>query len=135
MIPNTDPITGIKYGTVYLNKLQPWVFEEFIDKGVDQSFLAAKKECLGDKFTEEEEKYYDDNYDSDRVGDHTLEIDEMKLEMNHLGGALLVWVMKSPHITQCRECSPCVPRAGDLSAKDEHGFDTYDLPKDWYLDE
>ncbi len=34
--------------------------------------------------------------------------------LGDLGGAPLIWVIKSPYVTPCKTCSPCVPNAGDL---------------------
>lgn len=132
---NINPETGIRYGVVYLKALEPWVFEEFIDHGEDLDYIAAKEECLGEDYTDEEEQYFADNYDSDCVGTYELNKDGMKLGMSSLGGAPLVWVFESPHIAQCRECSPCIPNAGNLECKDDHGFETYDVPPDWYAQE
>ena len=63
---------------------------------------------------------------------YEAEVDGMKLGLSWLGGAPFVWVYESPHTTHARECSPCVPHAGDLDSKDPGGFECYDLPVDWY---
>lgn len=40
----------------------------------------------------------------------------LEYEILYLGGAPLVFVKKSPFVTYCLECSPCVPFAGDLDS-------------------
>lgn len=35
-------------------------------------------------------------------------------QVSSLGGAPLIWVLNSPYVTPCRECSPCIPNAGNL---------------------
>ena len=48
-----------------------------------------------------------------------------------LGGAPLIFVYDSPHITKANLCSPCVPNAGNLDDVDEDGVDCYNVPKEW----
>ena len=45
-----------------------------------------------------------------------------------------IWVLKSPYVTRCRECSPCAPNAGYLTSQPGSKL-TYCLPMDWYVDE
>jgi len=117
MIPNINPETGIRYGVVSLNSLQDWVWEEFEYKG----------ELLTEVDDEAEDWPEEPAYE--------LEVEDMKLQLGWLGGAPLVWVLKSPHTTRARECSPCVPNAGDLDSLDEGGFECYTLPEDWFYKE
>jgi hypothetical protein len=61
---------------------------------------------------------------------------KVKLLVGWLGGSPLIWVLESPYVVGCRQCSPCVPNAGDLNSPDEGGSDAYclppdDLPEDW----
>lgn len=132
-MPNLNPTTGIAYGTIYLNDLPDWVFDEFQDHGVNLTARAA------------EEEYRSENPDAsdadmDRFWDHyegseecyALERDGMKLELSYLGGAALIFVLESPSTTRARPCSPCVPGAGDLNSKDASGIECYDLIPSWY---
>lgn len=48
------------------------------------------------------------------------------------GGALLMWIFKSPVMTKCREASMCVPNAGNLDQPGD--YLAYGVPVDW-LDE
>jgi hypothetical protein len=35
-------------------------------------------------------------------------------QVSSLGGAPLIWVLNSPYVTPCRQCSPCIRNAGNL---------------------
>ena len=66
--------------------------------------------------------------------DFAYECGTLKLETSHLGGACIVFVTDSDYITYTRECSPCVPEAGDLDNPTEpnDGFPCLCLPPDEY---
>lgn len=49
-----------------------------------------------------------------------------------LGGALLIWVLKSPETAISRQCSPCCPGAGDLDNLDPDGYETYAIAAEWH---
>jgi hypothetical protein len=53
----------------------------------------------------------------------------VKYMISHLGGAPLLWIMESPHMTTAGLCSPCVPNAGDLSSTGD--YECYGMPLDW----
>jgi hypothetical protein len=68
------------------------------------------------------------DYDWAEQTDHGM----VKYHLSWLGGAILVWVNESPWVIGCRQCSPCVPNAGNL---EDPGDDTanclaYSLPPD-----
>ena len=123
---------GTAYGVVSMNSLESWVFEEFFNDGVNVSYeeaLAEAKSQYGDDFDEEK---FNESYECDEEN-YTLEVDGLKLELSHLGGAEIVWVLESPETVMARECSPCCPNAGDLNNKvAEGGVLTFDLPAHWY---
>lgn len=48
--------------------------------------------------------------------------------LRYIGGAAHIWVIKSDRIVSCRECSPCIPNAGDLDSPDDQGMDCYGIP-------
>lgn len=140
MEANVNPETGVRYGVVALASLQDWVFEEFFNDGVNQSMEDAVLEWESEHpdFDEDEKQTFIDYLDIEEAT-YVLVKDDMQLMMSYLGGAPLVWVIKSPHRTSTRLCSPCVPNAGDLDAKDKGGceggfFECYDLPADWYME-
>ena len=132
MLPNTNPDTGIRYGVASLNSLADWVFDEFFHRGTNESYEAALEDFKTEHpdASDEEIDRFGEEYECDEEC-YSLETDGMKLGLSYLGGAPLVWVYESPHTTRARECSPCVPRAGDLDNRSEDGVECYALPADW----
>jgi len=139
---NIDVTTGIAYGVVSLNSLEDWVFDEFFDNGRNLTAEGAEEEFVaewdadhpdGDEDDREEALQEMWDYYDGCEEQYSLETDGMILELSYLGGAPLVWVLKSPHVRNVRECSPCCPNAGDLDSG-EGNTPTYDLPPDWYLE-
>lgn len=47
---------------------------------------------------------------------YTDEEADVDLMASTLGGAYLTWVTRSPFVTPCTGCSPCIPGGGDLDA-------------------
>ena len=121
MLANISEETGISYGAVYLNSLQPWVWEEII--------LNAKPQ----------EDYPEDSDIEEPV--YLAEIDGVTVETFYLGGAPMLMVLDSPFIRKdTPACSPCLPNAGDLDSSVDAvssggTVDCYDVPKDWYCKE
>lgn len=54
-----------------------------------------------------------------------------EFQLGWLGGAPLIWVLKSDNIVCARPCSPCVPNAGDLDNLNDGGIECYGLPVEW----
>lgn len=52
--------------------------------------------------------------------------------LSYLGGAPMIWAMKTPFLTKARLCSPCVPNAGDLDSPDPDGYECYAVEPDWF---
>lgn len=50
----------------------------------------------------------------------------------HTTDSEYLWVMKSPIVTHCQFCSPCMPGAGDLTSYCPTGPWTYALPEEWF---
>lgn len=48
------------------------------------------------------------------------EDDDVELMASTLGGAYLIWVTKSPFVTPCQGCSPCIPGGGDLDSPEPY---------------
>lgn len=67
---------------------------------------------------------------------HLWDAGDAILQTGHLGGALLVWVIKSKWVTAAAKCSPCVPGAGDLDNPRDDGEESYChcLPPSYYLE-
>jgi hypothetical protein len=72
-------------------------------------------------------KYYADEWlygDFEDTSEHTFAWEQdgrFSYQVSSLGGAPLIWVFKSPYVTPCRQCSPCVPNAGNLDDMMELG--------------
>lgn len=149
---NTNIDTGIRFGIVSANSLHGDVIDEIQQYGTDVHWddavselrerMAAEwadegKSSDDDEFTEAFEEAVEDLGNSwmDDEPVHEYETQQCSVMTTWLGGAMMVWVFKSPYIVKARLCSPCVPNAGDLDSKDkEDGFDCYDVPPEWYAD-
>ncbi len=115
--------------TALKNALAEWNPEcaDILEDIVDQEGLAGQvRDCLmerdvGDEAIEEPVMTYE--LDT-REG-------EIKLRLDWLGGAPLIYVLESPWLMECRPCSPCIPGAGDLNspAGDSAGVRAYSLNK------
>lgn len=155
---NTNPETGIRYGTIYLNSLDPEVANDLFMYGTDLSYeqavLELKTEILEtvrneilDAVEDGEEPPYDEDEIDDEVDRRleraadSIQIDEPEIEgecegvkyaISWLGGAPLLWVFESPVTGHFRLCSPCVPNACDLdSPSTEDGYLGYTVPAGW----
>ena len=143
---NTDMETGIRYGYISANSLDPDLVCEMQSCGFDVRYEEARDE-LWDAIKRVCKDYMQDNA-SDLVADVAVEelseawhdndepihegtIDGVKWRTSWLGGALHVWIFKSPHLDYFQECSPCVPRAANLNCQDFNGVLAYDVPKEW----
>ena len=158
-MPNIHPITGIAFGTIYLNNIDADVASWLWDRATNISYVQAckdiREEVTRDVRTELEEadsagveRPFDEEREIERRVDkltENLDIDEPYLEgeaegvkygISHLGGAALLWIYESPYTGLYRQCSPCVPGAGDLDSPadpfhDKVGVICYDVPPDW----
>lgn len=78
------------------------------------------------------------------------ETEGVTLQVSPLGGAQHLWVIKSPWVTACEGCSPCIPGGGDLDTPVgwfEHGETrpgywpgqnqkwAYCLPSEWFTEQ
>jgi hypothetical protein len=76
------------------------------------------------------EQHFSDCYSPDEPV-HEGEKDGVRYRTSWLGGALNVWVFKSPFVTlQAGRASPCVPNAGILDTLDGD-VTAYNVPDDW----
>lgn len=140
MIPNTHPTTGIAYGVVSMNKLDPELWESLIYRGenltckalFEQHVMAYDPEEHPDRDAYLDE--FDANYqgfDEEKWAGETSQ--GIKWELGWLGGAPLLWILESPHVGDYEQCSPCVPNAGNLEKAGN--LKTYTIPNDWWYDE
>lgn len=152
MTANINPETGIRYGVISTHSLHPDVVDElWYGYGAED---LSYKEALIDLEAEirrEVEFEQEDGFEVDDPEDEIqsrlesraewIQIDEPTIKGTYegveyiigwLGGAPLLWVIKSPYTTFRRLCSPCVPGAVDLdSDPGPTGAHGYDVPATW----
>lgn len=149
-VANINPETGIRYGIVAADSLDPDVVNELQMSGKDLHYEEAKSE-LWDAIKRVCEDYMGDR-DSDDVADqavermsedwsddepvHSFDLQGVKGQTTWLGGALMVWCFESPHTGVFQLCSPCVPGACDLDSpvnplRETIGHIGYTVPDDW----
>lgn len=104
MVPNYDEKTGIHYGVINANSLDPEALDQIITRGTSA-------------------------YEASPI---SFDIEGVVGE--YLRNSNVVMIFKSPVYTCARQCSPCYPNAGDLDTLDEYGFDTYAPPEDWWYE-
>ena len=141
---NVNPETGIRYGYIAGNSIDPEIIDAVFRYGTDLSFLDFREECESMIRTELEDSELSDEAriaEFDTRLDAALEgycmeepvvaatLDGVEVRTSWLGGALNLWIFHSPTVGQHALCSPCVPNAGDLDSLGE--YDCYDVPADW----
>lgn len=145
---NVNPETGIRYGIISANSLDPEVVTDLqfgrsskdlhweealsdlrkeIEREVESGELAL--EDSDDEYTLREERLGDAYYDDEPV--HSFDVDGVKGQTTWLGGALLVWVFHSTWLTKANLCSPCVPNCGNLDSLNPDGYECYCVPPLW----
>lgn len=143
---NVNPETGIRYGIIAANSLDPEVIGEIQSSGRDIRYEEAEEELraqikavckdwMGDSESDDVADLATENLANNWQDDepvHEFEIYGVKGRTTWLGGALLVWVFESKHSGLHRLCSPCVPNCGNLDTpEDSEGYICYDVPPDW----
>lgn len=162
MTANINPDTGIAYGYISANQMDPDTVQWLLyDAGTDLSYEEALADLRFeveraadeiDSFLERgieaayerlgyagREDYVDTRVESES---EAIQIDEpiiegecegVKYRTSWLGGALHFFIFESPVISKCRPCSFCVPNAGDLGS--EGDYEAYGVPEDWLYKE
>jgi hypothetical protein len=155
-ITNVNLETGIRYGVISAHNV-PELYDEITTNGTDETFEAYKADCVkeltavleshGQRDAEDAAKDIVSNYEWDdyQADEPDYSYDDGKgnrFLLSHLGGAPLIWVVKSTHTVMCRSlCSPCVPNAGDLDSgtfdvsQPEDGYMCYGIPDEWKPEE
>lgn len=143
---NFNPKTGIAYGYISANSLDPeWVDTlMYSNFAVDLSYKEAENEHIQVRESEWLEDH-DDLEDFD-YGDEEAAFSEsyegyeptitgtlegVQYQSSWLGGALHFFIFESPHVDTFQVCSPCVPGAADLDSPSKSGIEGYDVPSDW----
>ena len=144
-MPNTNPATGIAFGYISANALDPEVVDR-LQQGLSLEYQQALEEFTasskvdpetGEPISDDDLQVLFDQFAEDWEDDEpTYEgtHEGVKYRTSWLGGALHVWIFESPHTTdKARRASPCVPGAAILDTLD--GSETgYDVPPDWRAD-
>ena len=148
-MPNTNHETGVAYGVISLQALDPDLSQELWythgrDVDYDEGWAEALQMARADWIAEHGD---DDGFDPDRVEqafndryqnpEPTIEgrYEGVNYVIMHLGGAPLLYVALSPHtVDDAPQCSPCAPNAGDLDSYHRGlrgATRCYDVPADW----
>lgn len=131
-MPNYNPETGVAYGVASMNGLKSWLWDEIVTHGRNLSAEGYVADCAAEGIDED-----DIDWDGVEFDEPAWEatIDGIKVGIDWLGGAPLLWVFESPHIVEAPACSPCVPGAGDLDsiggASSGGSVRCYSIPDDW----
>lgn len=135
---NINPTTGIRYGVIAGNSLDPDLYNELWygpARNLSEEEAAAElRKEIGQRWDDMEdtqraelpvdtrEEYIE--YAFERECEN-IQINEPEVEGEHkgvkyriswLGGAPLVWIVEGPLGYANRLCSPCVPNAADLDS-------------------
>lgn len=144
MLPNINPETSIRYGTIYINELDPEVGHTlmFGIQAVDLTYKACVAELEaeirrdlevdGEVDEDEFQARFEREVDRITCDEPTIEgvYQGVKYQVTWLGGAGLLIVMESPHTGMFALCSPCVPNAVSIG---QPGVTVgYSIPDDWF---
>ncbi len=135
-MPNFNSETGLPYGVVQGNNLQPDLLDELYFKA-----LAIEEERL---IEEEAEamiaagKTFDSAWQDEFLEGCTIdepsasfEYEGIHLQYSWLGGAPIVFSFNGPVQNVASYCSPCVPGAADLDSG-EGEIECHGFPPNWY---
>jgi hypothetical protein len=144
MIANTNPETGIRYGTVYMNELDPELWD-MIYEGTNISYEAAREEAEAKLLAEHEgeedfdlERHLDDwseSYEGYEENYKGTSRGGVKWILTWLGGAPMLTIVDSPFVDRFVFCSPCCPNAVSLTRHPSGDEEGYTIPKDWWNEE
>ena len=141
-IPNTNPLTGIPYGVIYLNELDQDVAHELMygmqatdhayQNCLQEHYSELLRDADGDEdlIPEDWEDHFSDHYDASYVNVSGM-YQGVSYIITDFGGALMLTVCESPKITSiAAQCNQCVPFAGDLS--NPGNYTCYDVLPEWF---
>lgn len=141
---NVDSFTGIHYGVISCNSVNPDALDSIMQDGEDVAYTESLAEYLNtardewtaanpddaDEFDEDSASQdFSDGYEGNGLRDYAYEQDGYRLT-----GCLDndLFVILSPYYTFAQFCSPCVPGAGNLDNFCADGPKTYCLGHDWF---
>lgn len=111
-------------GNVHNDRLLSWVAEHG-----DRDQHAFDIDGLTDDVLD----YMHEHWDTDEMGPMLYAEDDVVYRQSWLGGAPLVWVIRSRFLAAAQGCSPCVPGARDLDSPEAWYFDHHN-DETWYFD-
>lgn len=160
---NTDPLNGIRYSTIYGNRVSGEALEDIFQCGTDLSYESSledfKKDIISDiinaiesnnyvpitvqentylksiikELEEALEEKFNDSYEP-YDSTYLYESDGYKIEYHSSDNSIII--LKSPYYTYSRLASPCFPNGCYLLDHDPiNGHKCYALGFDWYDDE
>jgi hypothetical protein len=137
---NINPKTGIRYGVISQNSLDPEVLWDAVDEKYVPRCPACGEEMgedpnwvqLSDGEGEQCPGCGELVRDGDQWGD---EPDERVIDGEYKGFVSQggdVWLIESPYYTNAQFCSPCAPGAGHLDNPCDDGPRTYCWGHEWF---
>lgn len=155
MIPNYDPETGIHYGVIGANSIDPEAVENIYIEGedLDAKYVVKQIRERAEAFVDSLRDWIPER-EMARLTEHVYNMAAGVFLDNYepcepliryeSGGYIILYstssntliVEKSPYCTKCKMCSPCYPNAGDLDSPDmSTDFWTYCLGADFFENE
>lgn len=143
---NIDLDTGTAFGVISMHRLGDIGLGQFVEGAEDQRVL-AQEENIREDATALARKWWPNDYEDLAAEIAGLLIGDMFAlwETQHED---LIWedadytiqgvwsadlvVIRSPYLTTCRLCSPCLPGAGNLEEPASAGQRTYCLGPEWF---
>lgn len=143
---NTHPDTGVAYGLVSSNDLDPELVDTLMhgpqanNESYEDALARYLDEHLGDTDSEDREDRLEDIFSSQYTESEptiTGTHEGVTYATCWLGGALNFWVLESPHTGQGSRPSPCVPGAcilhhPDSSSEWVGSSEGYTVPAGWW---
>ena len=143
MVANMNEETGIRFGIIAANSLDPEIVNELQMNGIDlhwQEALADIRKAVdndedvapedkADEYEAQVDKLGDSFYDDEPV--HSFEHHGVTGLTTWLGGALLVFLFHSPFTGTFDLCGPCVPNCCNNDSPNPDGYVGYTVPEDW----
>jgi hypothetical protein len=153
---NIDIATGIRYGVISINSIDPETWENRVTYDYDSRCPQCGGEVVDYDSSEDPDndhlkwaRWHDSDGGLTECACRSCEatystedctpdepsgayIDDGKYIITKSNDLNALYVIKSPYVTYTQFCSPCCPGAGDLDNPLEGGVKTYCLGPDWF---
>lgn len=148
LMPNVDLKTGIHYGCISQNSIDQNCLSDLIDESDDLIYIESKDNFRNDLINAVQkvlDANYIENVSADDINfddildewnesytndNHHYLFDDGEYKLDFSDDMNCIIIIKSPYYTFCKQCSPCVPNAGDLD--EPVTPDEYELKKGSY---